>query len=223
MFPLQNAAEQGDSSPTASSRRSTPSIRFRRIPRQKVRISRQKLLSSAVKVMDLYGTAKSMLEIEYFDEVGTGLGPTLEFYALVSQEFQRNTLHMWRASSYANDTPSITAATNGLFPRPMDPSTVDTRHGRRVLKYFTTLGRFIAKAIYDGRVTDLPLHTVFLKRLFGHPVALDLQTLTAVDEALGKSLAHFVPVLREKHAIDHDASLVSVLPFDHTHMHLPLT
>ncbi|GCC39398.1 hypothetical protein chiPu_0022870, partial [Chiloscyllium punctatum] len=37
-----------------------------------------------------------MLEIQYENEVGTGLGPTLEFYALVSQELQRADLGLWR-------------------------------------------------------------------------------------------------------------------------------
>jgi hypothetical protein len=60
-----------------------------RIQRQKVRISRQRVLEAAVKVMDLYAKNKAILEVEYFDEVGTGLGPTLEFYTLVSQELQR--------------------------------------------------------------------------------------------------------------------------------------
>jgi alpha/beta hydrolase fold len=31
-----------------------------------------------------------------FEEVGTGLGPTLEFYALVSREFSRRDLKIWR-------------------------------------------------------------------------------------------------------------------------------
>lgn len=31
-----------------------------------------------------------------FPQVGTGLGPTLEFYALVSQELQRADLGLWR-------------------------------------------------------------------------------------------------------------------------------
>lgn len=31
-----------------------------------------------------------------FVKVGTGLGPTLEFYALVSQELQRADLGLWR-------------------------------------------------------------------------------------------------------------------------------
>lgn len=39
-----------------------------------------------------------MLEIQYENEVGTGLGPTLEFYALVSTELQRIDLGLWNDS-----------------------------------------------------------------------------------------------------------------------------
>ena len=34
-----------------------------------------------------------------FSQVGTGLGPTLEFYALVSQELQRADLDLWRGDA----------------------------------------------------------------------------------------------------------------------------
>jgi E3 ubiquitin-protein ligase TRIP12 len=61
-----------------------------RLQRQKVRISRQRLFESAFKVFELYGSSKALLEVEYFDEVGTGLGPTLEFYSLVSKDFRRS-------------------------------------------------------------------------------------------------------------------------------------
>lgn len=37
-------------------------------------------------------------------KVGTGLGPTLEFYALVSKELQRGDLDMWRGEKiFANN------------------------------------------------------------------------------------------------------------------------
>eukprot|EP00871_Galdieria_phlegrea_P000981 jgi/Galph1/1884/GphlegSOOS_G584.1 len=68
-----------------------------RLPRQKVRISRDCLLRSGMKAMELYCDQKSILEIEFFDEVGTGLGPTLEFYTLVSRELQRSDLGLWRS------------------------------------------------------------------------------------------------------------------------------
>lgn len=37
-----------------------------------------------------------MLEIQSESEVGTGLGPTLKFYTLVSQELERADLGLWR-------------------------------------------------------------------------------------------------------------------------------
>lgn len=38
---------------------------------------------------------KSVLEIEFQGEEGTGLGPTLEFYALVAAELQCKNIGMW--------------------------------------------------------------------------------------------------------------------------------
>ena len=35
------------------------------------------------------------LKVEFLEEEGTGLGPTLEFFALVAAELQRSDLGMW--------------------------------------------------------------------------------------------------------------------------------
>lgn len=35
------------------------------------------------------------VQVEFLGEEGTGLGPTLEFYALVAAEFQRTDLGAW--------------------------------------------------------------------------------------------------------------------------------
>lgn len=105
-----------------------------------VRISRKRILESAAKVMELYAAHKVVLELEYQGEVGTGLGPTLEFYTLLSHELQRRTLHMWRSSPRPMQPDGVTAAVCpaedmagagadpdayvhaplGLFPAPMD-------------------------------------------------------------------------------------------------------
>jgi E3 ubiquitin-protein ligase TRIP12 len=71
--------------------------RINRIQRQKVRIHRSRALESAMRVMSMYASHGTVLEVEYFDEVGTGLGPTLEFYTLVSRELQRVELMLWKA------------------------------------------------------------------------------------------------------------------------------
>lgn len=89
-----------------------------RLQRQKVRISRNRLLETAFKVQELYGGSRSMLEFEYFEEVGTGLGPTLEWYRLMSNELVRRDLRLWRDSE-AQDLgeSAYTSHPLGLFPR----------------------------------------------------------------------------------------------------------
>ena len=57
------------------------------------------MLLSAEKVMETYASHRAVLELEYFGEVGTGLGPTLEFYTLLSHELQRKGLGMWRSDT----------------------------------------------------------------------------------------------------------------------------
>ena len=42
----------------------------------------EKIYENAAKILEFHARRKSMLEIEYHGEEGTGLGPTLEFYAL---------------------------------------------------------------------------------------------------------------------------------------------
>lgn len=73
-----------------------------------------------------------LLEIQYENEVGTGLGPTLEFYALVSLEMQKCSHELWRGERVK--IPAAVATNNsdaskseelyffsptGLFPAPI--------------------------------------------------------------------------------------------------------
>ncbi|KAG9442713.1 hypothetical protein H6P81_018567 [Aristolochia fimbriata] len=88
--------QQGSDNPNSTSERE---VRVGRLQRQKVRVSRNRILDSAAKVMEMYSSQKAVLEVEYFGEVGTGLGPTLEFYTLLSHDLQKVGLEMWRSSS----------------------------------------------------------------------------------------------------------------------------
>lgn len=45
-----------------------------------------------------------MLEVGFEGEVGTGFGPTLEFYSTVSREIQRHSLRLWHGSASWGDT-----------------------------------------------------------------------------------------------------------------------
>lgn len=75
-----------------------------RLQRQKVRVNRNHILESMIKIMPLYGVKNSLLEIEFYNEVGTGLGPTLEFYSLVSNEICKSKYKIWRNSSNSNES-----------------------------------------------------------------------------------------------------------------------
>ncbi|GAB2213176.1 hypothetical protein Droror1_Dr00021197 [Drosera rotundifolia] len=75
--------------------------------KQKFLVDRLNVLDSATKIMETYENHKVALEVEYIGEVGTGLGPTIEFFTLVSRAIQDVDLGMWRESSGL-----------GLFPRP---------------------------------------------------------------------------------------------------------
>lgn len=146
------------------------------LPRKKFVVNRNQILESAAHMMDLHASQKVALEVEYDEEVGTGLGPTLEFYTLVCREFQKSSLGMWRedSSSFSLKTnmqaeESGTHSFYGLFPRPWS-SMQDTSGGiqfSEVTKKFFLLGQVVAKALQDGRILDLYFSKAFYKLILG--------------------------------------------------------
>ncbi|KAF9136537.1 Ubiquitin fusion degradation protein 4 [Mortierella sp. GBA39] len=171
-----------------------------RIQRQKVRISRQKALESAVRVMDLYGSHQAMLEVEYFEEVGTGLGPTLEFYSVVSKEFCKKFLKLWRDGDSEGATKYVTAP-QGLYPRPMATVPGHADNHRKILKLFKSLGQFIAKAMLDSRIIDVPLSALFVSQLLGRNLKPRLQLVASIDPVLARSVQSLQAYVAEKKRI----------------------
>ena len=51
---------------------------------------------------------RAFIEFEFKDEEGTGMGPTLEFYSLMSQDLKTKRADLWRK-----------LADNTLFPAPL--------------------------------------------------------------------------------------------------------
>ena len=160
-----------------------------RLQRQKVRISRSKILESALKVMDLYGTSQSMLEVEYFEEVGTGLGPTLEFYSIVSLEFSKKKLKLWRDMDSSADSEYVTSQ-SGLFPRPISAQEASTPNGERILHLFRMLGKFIARSMIDSRIIDLHFNPTFFRtgESAASGIKPSLGAVKTVDPGLARSL-----------------------------------
>jgi len=101
-------------------------LKLGRIERRKVRVSRQDILSSGQKVMELYAGSKAILEVAYFGEVGVGSGPTLEFYTMLSNELQKVDLDMWMSDIDPKESDYVFHPA-GLFPKPINPNLVSTR------------------------------------------------------------------------------------------------
>jgi E3 ubiquitin-protein ligase TRIP12 len=96
--------------------------------------------------------------------VGTGLGPTLEFFALVSSHVRRRKgittecIQIWRGDGkvvgeYLNPA-------DGLYPCPI------TQIEPKIIEFFTNLGKFVAKALFDSRTLDLIFDSLFLEQVF---------------------------------------------------------
>ena len=180
-----------------------------RLQRQKVRISRSKILESALKVMELYGASQSILEVEYFEEVGTGLGPTLEFYSTVSKEFSKRKLKLWRETD-SNDEDEYAFGTRGLFPAPMSAEQASNENGKRILHLFKMLGKFVARSMIDSRIIDVSFNPTFFR--IGDEsktVIPSLGAVKTVDPIWARSLKVFKKFAVAKKAIDEDPNLTA--------------
>jgi len=177
-------------------------FRVGRIVRQKVRISREGILASAFKVFELFGCSKTVLEVEFRDEVGTGLGPTLEYFTLVSHQFQRSSLRMWHCTGMHNvaiyeldklidsDKPQMVFHPNGLYPSILKESDESVS---QILDLFELFGVFIAKALLDYRMVDIPLSDTFLKWMVSAPVGIE--DLVALYPEIGKVVTKLLELI----------------------------
>jgi E3 ubiquitin-protein ligase TRIP12 len=161
-----------------------------------------------MKVMQLYGHSPSVLEVEYFEEVGTGLGPTLEFYSTVSREFSKKKLKIWRENE-SNSSDEYAFGKRGLFPAPLSAQQVTSEDGEKKLEMFKVLGKFVARSMLDSRIVDVSFNpTLFrLSNSSSTLITPSLATIKTVDEDLAKSLRLLKKFADAKQKIDQDQNM----------------
>lgn len=179
-----------------------------RLQRQKVRISRSRILESAVKVMEMYGSSPSVLEVEYFEEVGTGLGPTLEFYSTVSKEFSKKKIKLWRENDAA-EKDEYAFGKGGLFPAPMSHEGANTEASKKLLHFFKMLGKFVARSMLDSRIIDISFSPTFFKLGNNPSMPPTIAMMRTIDQDLANSLAQLQQFATAKARIELDSSLSS--------------
>ncbi|XP_014491908.1 E3 ubiquitin-protein ligase UPL4 isoform X1 [Vigna radiata var. radiata] len=146
------------------------------LPRKKFLVHRNRILESSAKMMKRLGNNKSVLLVAYNGEVGSGLGPTLEFYTLVCHEFQKPGLGMWREEVNLQVEETRIRSFHGLFPRPWLRDTSGGIHFSEVEKKFFLLGQVLGKALHDGRILDFHFSKAFYKLILGKELSLyDIQ------------------------------------------------
>ncbi|KAK9450260.1 uncharacterized protein V1518DRAFT_372191 [Limtongia smithiae] len=192
---------------SASSRASNATWTFT-APRHKVRISRTQLLQSTIRVLKSCDTASGILEVEYFDEVGTGLGPTLEFFANASLEFASKSLHLWRDDD-SDPSSKYAFSKQGLFPAPMSTFAANMDNGKKILEMFSIFGKFVGRALLDSRRLDIQLNPMFFL-VSRNDFVPALHFVGDIDEQLAKSLNKLQEIVKQKQLILGNSSLSDV-------------
>nr|CAD7263991.1 unnamed protein product [Timema shepardi] len=164
------------------------------------------------RILSIWST---MYWVEFQGEEGTGLGPTLEFYALVAAELQRKDLNMWLCDDDQETSPNgvnhqdsfllevakppgyYVRRPAGLFPSPLPQ---DSLACDRATKYFWFLGVFLAKVLQDNRLVDLPLSQPFLKLMCHGEIQNN------VNERIG-----LVPISRRINIAEEDVMMSSYI------------
>ena len=158
---------------------------LKKIAKQKVLIHRDKLIPSAFALIQKIDK-RSFLEFEFQGEEGVGLGPTLEFYDNIAEEFRTWSIpladgrhhFMWRQ-----------CADNLLFPRPVCLRELPADAVKQIYEIFRLCGTIVAKAIVDDRQIDLPISPLFWRLCIGSQMSIfDLQKL---DDSVFRTLAEF--------------------------------
>ncbi|KAJ8956894.1 hypothetical protein NQ318_014311, partial [Aromia moschata] len=172
-----------------------------RLDRRKRTISREEILKQAEQVMQDLATSKALLEVQYENEVGTGLGPTLEFYALVSKELQKTNLELWYAPGSSDN--EYVYAPIGLFPAPL-PRGAKVSQITKVKSKFRFLGKFMAKAVMDSRMQSgwtFRFRFSFYRWLLGQEHCLTLSDLKHVNPDIYRTLRKMHALVRERDEI----------------------
>jgi E3 ubiquitin-protein ligase TRIP12 len=93
--------------------------------------------------------------------------------------------------------PKYMYASRGLFPQPLGRS---TKAGllTKVKSRYKLLGKFMAKAVMDSRMVDIPLSVPFYNWLLGKDSHLALRDMEHIDPTLARSLRDMEAIARKK-------------------------
>eukprot|EP00818_Percolomonas_sp_WS_P008358 CAMPEP_0117439754 /NCGR_PEP_ID=MMETSP0759-20121206/2726_1 /TAXON_ID=63605 /ORGANISM="Percolomonas cosmopolitus, Strain WS" /LENGTH=1495 /DNA_ID=CAMNT_0005231475 /DNA_START=707 /DNA_END=5194 /DNA_ORIENTATION=- len=181
-------------------RRREPRIQ---LTHQKIRVPRDEVFEKAyLFFMRENSSILSRFEVEFYGEAGTGHGPTNEFFALISDHLKKADLNIWLNS---DSDAEFVHSSSGLYPKCIDPNN-EQRLGfyRNVFRF---IGKYIARAVMDDRLIDMPLSFALLKALKGEPLFFD--DIRYIDPQIYDSLRKFYTVVQAKKQIEKSQELAA--------------
>lgn len=131
-----------------------------KLKRVKIKVDRNRILECAEKISEEFNHFDGFLEYDFLNEVGTGLGPTLEFYSLLSKSVNE-IVNLWYPTSDGS-----------LFPLPIHKDSNTTG-----IKIFTLIGYTIARGLYDDRLLDFNLNSLFWDLVLARVKLINLASL----------------------------------------------
>ncbi|QQP32337.1 Thyroid hormone receptor interactor 12, partial [Caligus rogercresseyi] len=155
------------------------------LDRKKRVISREdNLLKQSEQVMNELGSSRSLLEIQYENE----------FYTLVSKELQKLNLGSGRGK------PKMGTHAPRHVQSMSIPAVASTRSSQRnkIKNKFHFLGKFIAKAVLDNRMIDIPFSQPFYQWLLRQESTLGLPDLRNVDPAIASTINSLEGIARKE-------------------------
>lgn len=144
------------------------------ISRRKIEVSRSTILEDSFDRLKDFQKDDSFLEFQFENEVGSGLGPTLEYYALIGKAIKEEP-DMWKDTS-----------DNTLYPNPLNFKKRSGKEKKRIEKFFELIGTVVARSLMDERLVDLPISVVFWKLVFSETAILD--DVEKIDKSFYKGL-----------------------------------
>jgi E3 ubiquitin-protein ligase TRIP12 len=94
----------------------------------------------------------------------------------------------------------------GLFPKPIGKS-VKAGQVTKIKSKFKFMGKFMAKAVMDSRMIDLPLSKTQYKWILGSEQSMCLADVADVDSTIARSIRQLVGVVSQKKKLEEKSSL----------------
>ena len=147
--------------------------------RLKIIVERDKTIENGLKILDNPVTSrfKGYLEFEFMGEIGNGIGPTLEFYRIITEKLYENK-ELWYNTTDKSIYPSI-----GL-------------NNNKALQLYKLLGYILARSIYDGRLLDFQMSRLFWDIILDRGVKFS--DIKIIDKDLYNVLDDLINLINKK-------------------------